>query len=43
MVKDLMDRGGVGFPYRLIVEPAEAAFQLTLDDDRVAIPAGARP
>ena len=43
VVKDLMDRGGVGFPYRLIVEPAEAAFQLTLDDDQVAIPRGARP
>jgi hypothetical protein len=40
VVKDLMDRGGVGFPYRLIVEPAEAAFQLTLDDDQVAIPRG---
>ena len=40
MVKDLMDRGGVGFPYRLIVEPAETAFQLTLDDDQVAIPRG---
>jgi hypothetical protein len=40
VVKDLMDRGGVGFPYRLIVEPADAAFQLTLDDDQVAIPRG---
>jgi hypothetical protein len=40
VVKDLMDRGGVGFPYRLIVEPAEAAFQLTLNDDQVALPRG---
>ena len=40
VVKDLMDRGGVGFTYRLIVQPAEAAFQLTLDDDQVAIPRG---
>jgi hypothetical protein len=40
VVKDLMDRGGVGFPYRLIVEPAEVAFQLTLEDDQVAIPRG---
>ena len=40
VVKDLMDRGGVGFPYRLIVEPAEVAFQLTLEDDQVAIQRG---
>jgi hypothetical protein len=40
VVKDLMDRGGVGFTYRLIVEPADTVFQLTLDDDQVAIPRG---
>ncbi len=40
VVKDLMDRGGVGFTYRLIVEPAESAFQLALDNDQVAIPRG---
>ena len=40
VVKDLMDRGGVGFTYRLVVEPVETAFQLALDDDQVAIPRG---
>lgn len=40
VVKDLMDRGGIGFPYRLVVEPAEGAFQLTTDADQVAIPRG---
>ena len=40
VVKDLMDRGGVGFTYRLIVKPAETAFQLALNDEQVAIPRG---
>jgi hypothetical protein len=39
-VKDLMDRGGIGFTYRLIVTPAETSFQLTLSDQPVAIPRG---
>ncbi len=39
-VKDLMDRGGVGFGYRLVVSPAESSFQLTLSDQPVAIPRG---
>ena len=40
VVKDLMDRGGVGFAYRLVVRPAETSFQLTLSDQPVAIPRG---
>jgi hypothetical protein len=40
VVKDLMDRGGVGFTYRLIVTPVESTFQLTFADDAVAIPRG---
>ena len=40
VVKDLMDRGGVGFTYRVVVKPVETAFQLTLNDDQVAIPRG---
>ena len=40
MVKDLVDRGGVGFTYRVVVKPVETAFQLALDDEQVAIPRG---
>lgn len=39
-VKDLMDRGGAGFAYRLVVRPAEDSFRLVLEDDAVAIPRG---
>jgi hypothetical protein len=39
-VKDLMDRGGVGFAYRLVVRPAETSFQLTLSDQSAAVPRG---
>jgi hypothetical protein len=40
VVKDLMDRGGVGFTYRLVVRPVEGDFQLALADEQVAIPRG---
>jgi hypothetical protein len=40
VVKDLMDRGGTGFTYRVVVEPVEQAFRLVLNDDHVAIPRG---
>ena len=40
VVKDLMDRGGVGFTYRVVVTPVETGFQLTLADEEVAIPRG---
>jgi hypothetical protein len=41
VVKDLLDRGGVGFTYRVTVQPVERAFQLSLGDPQVAIPRGA--
>jgi hypothetical protein len=40
VVRDLADRGGVGFTYRLVVEPAATGFRLTLDDGQVAVPRG---
>jgi hypothetical protein len=40
LVKDLMDRGGIGFLYRLVVTPAEDSFQLSTSDQPVAIPRG---
>jgi hypothetical protein len=40
VVKDLVDRGGVGFTYRVVVTPVETGFQLAVDDDKVAIPRG---
>lgn len=40
VVKDLADRGGVGFPYRVVVEPVAGSFQLTADVEQVAIPRG---
>ena len=40
VVKDLVDRGGVGFTYRVVVKPVETAFQLALNDEQVAIPRG---
>ena len=40
LVKDLADRGGVGFSYRLVVEPASPSFKLALDEWQAAIPRG---
>lgn len=40
IVKDLMDRGGVGFTYRVVVTPVEAAFQLGFNDEQVSVPRG---
>jgi hypothetical protein len=40
IVKDLMDRGGPGFTYRLVVTPIANSFQLALVEDQVAIPRG---
>jgi hypothetical protein len=40
VVKDLMDRGGPGFTYRLVVTPIVNSFQLALGEDQVAIPRG---
>jgi len=40
MVKDLVDRGGVGFTYRVVVTPVETTFQLAFTDEQVAVPRG---
>ena len=40
VVKDLMDRGGVGFTYRLVVTPVENDFELAFGDEQLAIPRG---
>ena len=40
VVKDLVDRGGVGFTYCVVVKPVETIFQLALNDDQIAIPRG---
>jgi hypothetical protein len=39
-LKDLQGRGGVGFPYRIIVTPAGPGFELTLNDAQVNVPKG---
>jgi hypothetical protein len=40
VVKDLMDRGGVGFTYRVVVKPVATAFELASVDEQIAIPRG---
>ena len=40
VVKDLVDRGGVGFTYRVVATPVETAFQLAFNEEQVAIPRG---
>jgi hypothetical protein len=37
-IRDLEGRGGAGFPYRIVVEPAGRDFELVLDDSQVAVP-----
>ena len=39
-LRDLSGRGGIGFPYRIQVEPAAATFELALTDAQIAIPKG---
>jgi hypothetical protein len=40
VVRDLEGRGGVGFPYRVVVTPIVPAFELALTDSQVSIPRG---
>ncbi|HWE40238.1 MAG TPA: hypothetical protein VG406_27045 [Isosphaeraceae bacterium] len=40
VVRDLTGRGGVGYPYRIVVEPSEPGFDLVLNDPQVSIPKG---
>lgn len=39
-VKDLIGRGGVGFPYRLTVEPIAPTFRVVLNEEQVSVPKG---
>ncbi len=39
-IKDLIGRGGVGFPYRILVEPVVPAFQLILNESQITVPKG---
>jgi hypothetical protein len=39
-LRDLQGRGGVGFPYRLAVEPVVPTFDIALSDAQVSIPRG---
>ena len=40
VMRDLEDRGGVGFPYRIVVEPLFPDFQLVLNESQVSVPRG---
>ena len=39
-IRDLIGRGGVGFPYRVTVEPIVPGFQVQLADSQLTIPRG---
>ena len=39
-VRDLEGRGGIGFPYRIIVTPIVPSFVVTLNETQVSIPRG---
>jgi hypothetical protein len=39
-LRDLEDRGGIGFPYRIVVTPIVPTFDLTLNDAQVSLPRG---
>jgi hypothetical protein len=40
MIRDLENRGGVGFPYRIVVEPLVPDFELLAGDTQVSVPRG---
>jgi hypothetical protein len=40
VIRDLENRGGVGFPYRIVVEPHQPDFQLVVDEPQVSVPRG---
>ena len=39
-LKDLIGRGGVGYPYRITIEPIAPTYQMLLNDDQINIPQG---
>ena len=40
VLRDLENRGGIGFPYRIVVEPLYPDFQLQVNDSEVSVPRG---
>jgi hypothetical protein len=40
VIRDLEHRGGVGFPYRIVVEPLAPDFELQVNDAQVSVPLG---
>lgn len=40
VLRDLEGRGGVGFPYRIVVSPILPTFELTLSEAQISIPRG---
>lgn len=39
-LRDLEGRGGVGYPYRIVVAPANPSFELELNESEISIPKG---
>lgn len=39
-LKDLIGRGGIGFPYRIAIEPATPGFSVSLNDSQISVPKG---
>jgi len=39
-LRDLQSRGGVGFPYRITVEPVTPTFELALSNTEISVPKG---
>ncbi len=40
VIRDLQQRGGVGFPYRIVAEPLGPDFELAANDSEVSVPKG---
>ncbi len=40
VMRDLEDRGGIGFPYRIVVEPLFPDFELQVNEPQVSVPRG---
>jgi hypothetical protein len=40
VIRDLENRGGVGFPYRIVVEPLVPDFELLVNDPQISVPRG---
>ena len=40
VIRDLENRGGIGFPYRIVVEPLSPDFELLANESQVSVPRG---